>query len=66
MVDLSVSGARTRREPSRVASALAFVSELLALTGAAVRAGRAVENHRAPHPRDLRMLGIERGLPPLR
>ena len=48
---------------SLLASVLAECGTLVALFGAAVRAGRALENRRQPDARDLRVLGIDRPIP---
>jgi hypothetical protein len=48
---------------SPLASALVECRMLVALFGAAVRAGRAVENRRQPDARDLRVMGIDGPIP---
>lgn len=51
------------RTPSHLSRFVAASADYIRLLAAAVRAARAVEARRAPHPADLKTLGIETKLP---
>jgi hypothetical protein len=61
MVDLSVSQLPARR--AHAGGVFARISEFLAIFGAAIRAGRAVEARREPSAEDMAILGIKGPFP---